>query len=290
MAPRRTLRRLALVLLVAALAAIFAAPAQASVFGPRAAHSPNADDIRTAYWVGLVVAALLFVAINGALVFAVLRFRAGRGRVAQRVASGPGALLRPAAPLAVIAVALFIFGIVVTSKARQVRPTEAGGLGAQSNLVAQAGGLSLPDDAKQLEITVIGQRWLWRFEYPGGRPGDRVFSYNELVVPVNTAVILHLTSTDISHRWFVPALGGQVDVIPGQDSLTWFRADRTGVFPGASTQFSGTGYPAMRAWVKVVTPEQYQAFVKQKKKQLADAQAIVQKAVQQNAIPGAAAP
>ena len=279
-----------LVLLVAVLVAVFAAPADASVFGPRAAHSPNAEDIRTAYWVGLILATLLFVAINAALVLAVIRFRAGRGRVAQRVASGPGALLRPAVPLAVIAVALFIFGIVVTSKARQVKPTTTGGLGAQSSLVAQAGGLTVPPDAKQLDISVIGQRWLWRFEYPGGRPGDRVFSYDELVVPVNTAVILHLTSTDILHRWFVPALGGQVDAIPGQDSITWFRADRTGVYPGASTQFSGTGYPAMRTWVKVVSPSEYQAFVKQKKTDLAKAQATIQKAVQQNAVPGAPAP
>jgi cytochrome c oxidase subunit 2 len=276
---------------LAALAlAAFAAPADASIFGPRAGHSPNADDIRTAYWVALIVAVVLFVAINAALVAAVLRFRAGRGRVSQRVASGPGVLLRPAVPLAVVAIGLFVFGIVMTSQARRVEPTETGGLNASGGLVAQVGGLSLPPDAKQLDITAVGQRWLWRFEYPGGRPGDRVFSYNELVVPVHTAVVLHLTSTDVSHRWFVPALGGQVDAIPGQDSATWFRADREGVYPGQSTQFSGTGYAAMRAWVRVVSPDAYKAYIQQKKKDLATAQRIVQRAVARNAIPGAAAP
>jgi cytochrome c oxidase subunit 2 len=290
LASRTILRRLVPPLLAFLALAVLAAPAEASIFGPRAGHSPNADDIRTAYWVTLVIAGLLFAAINAALVAAVLRFRAGRGRVAQRVASGPGVLLRPAIPLAVIAIGLFVFGIVMTSQARRVEPTGSRGLNASGNLVAQVGGLTLPPDAKQLDITAIGQRWLWRFEYPGGRPGDRVFSYNELVVPVDTAVILHLTATDVSHRWFVPALGGQVDAIPGQDSVTWFKADREGVYPGQSTEFSGTGYAAMRAWVRVVSPKAYKAYVARKKKELASAQKTVKRAVEQNAVPGAAAP
>src|SRR5436190_5412160 len=267
----------AVLVLAAALLAVFAAPAQASIFGPRAAHSPNADDIRTTYWVALAVAVVLFAAINAALIVAVLRFRAGRGRVAQRVAAGPGPLLRPAVPLAAIAIGLFVFGIVMTSKAKRVAPTGPSGLNASSGLVAQVGGLSVPPDAKQLDITAIGQRWLWRFEYPGGRPGDRVFSYNELVVPVDTAVILHLTSTDVTHRWFIPTLGGQVDAIPGQDVSTWFRADQTGTFSGQSTSYSGSAYATMRAWVHVVTAQQYQSFISSKRKQLAQAQDYVSK-------------
>ena len=57
-------------------------------------------------------------------------------------------------------------------------------------------------------INAIGQQWLWRFEYPGGEPGHRTFSYDELVVPVDTAVVLNITSTDVIHSWCVPALGG----------------------------------------------------------------------------------
>ena len=93
-----------LALLLAALAlAVFAAPAQATIFGPRAGHSPNADDIRTAYWVAITIAALLVIAVHVFLIAAIFRFRARRGRAPQRFAAAPGALTRPTVPLAVVA-------------------------------------------------------------------------------------------------------------------------------------------------------------------------------------------
>ena len=291
MALRSTLRRLVAVLSFVSLTlAALAAPAHASVFGPRASHSPNAHDIRIAYWVALIVAAALILVIHVALVAAVVRFRARRGRTPRPFAAGPRAFLRPAAPLVAIFVGLFVFGIVMVSKTRSVQGTGPQGLNAQGGLVAEVNGLSVPADAKPLDIAVIGQRWLWRFEYPGGRPGDRTFSINQLVVPVDTTVLLHITSTDVLHRWFVPALDGQVDAVPGHVSETWFRADRVGTYAGQSTEYSGTSYAAMRAWVKVVTPQQYQAFVKRKKKQLAAAQGTVQRTVQKHAAPAEALP
>jgi cytochrome c oxidase subunit II len=271
---------------------LLAAPAQASVVAPRAGHSPNADDIRTAYWVAIVIAAVLIVAINAFLVAAVVRYRARRGRAPRRFTAGPRAFLRPAVPLVAIAVGLFVFGIVMTTRTRDVQPTAPQGLNASNALVAQVGGLSVPSDAKPVEINVVGQRWLWRFEYPQlvEQPPYSVYSYNQLVVPVDTTVILHVTSTDVTHRWFVPALGGQVDAVPGHDAETWFRADRVGTYRGQSTSYSGTSYAVMRAWVTVVTPAQYQRFIKQKKKQIAAAQDFVQKQVQKNAAPTTPAP
>ncbi len=278
MATRKRLRRLALssCLALGALAAL-AAPAGASVFGPRAGHSPNADDIRTAYWVAIAVGAVLIVVVHAFGLAALARFRARRGRSPRRFTAGARAFVRPAAPLVAVAVGLFVFAIVMTTKTRDVQATGPEGLGADRDLVAQVGGLSIPSGSPVLNINVIGQRWLWRFEYPGGRPGDRIFSYGELTVPVDTTVLLHLTSTDVTHRWFIPALGGQVDAIPGQDSSTWFRADETGTYSGQSTSYSGTSYATMRAWVHVVTPQQYQRFIASKRQQLTRAQDYVTK-------------
>ncbi len=272
--------------------AVLAAPAQATVLGPRAGHSPNADDIRTAYWVAIALAALLIVGVHVLLVAALIRFRARRGRAPRPYTAGPGAFLRPALPLAAIAVGLFVFGIVITSQTRDVEATGPEGLGASTDLVAQAGGLSVPADAKALEINAVGQRWLWRFDYleEQDQPPYSVFSFNQLVVPVDTTVILHVTSIDVLHRWFVPALGGQVDAVPGHSTDTWFRADREGIYDGQSSFYSGTSYAAMRSWVKVVSPEQYEAFVKKKQQQIATAQDFVQKRVQENAAPEAPAP
>jgi heme/copper-type cytochrome/quinol oxidase subunit 2 len=290
LAPWTTFRRLAFPLgLLALTLAVLAAPAEASVLGPRPGHSPNADDIRTAYWVAIIVAALAIVVIHVFLGAALLRFRADRGRAPRRLAAGPGAFLRPAVPLVVIAAGLFVFGIVISSDARDVEPSTEEALGASSDLVAQTGALSVPADAKPLEINVVGQRWLWRFDYPQAidQPPFDTFSYNQLVVPAGRTVILHVTSTDVAHRWFVPALGGQVDAIPGHVTDTWFRADREGTYRGQSTFYSGTSYAAMRSWVTVVSPERYRRFVRQKRLQIAASQDVVQGAVQRGTGEGA---
>jgi cytochrome c oxidase subunit 2 len=279
----RTVRRLALSLALAAGAmALLAAPATASVFGPRAGHSPNADDIRTAYWVAVILGAVLIVVVHAFLIAALVRFRARRGRSPRRFTAGARAFVRPAAPLVAVAVGLFVVAIVMMTKAREVQATGPEGLGADSGLVAQVNGLSIPAGSEPLNINVIGQRWLWRFEYPGGRPGDRIFSYGELTVPMDTPILLHVTSTDVTHRWFIPTLGGQVDAIPGQDVGTWFMADEVGTYHGQSTSFSGTSYATMRAWVHVVTPQAYQHFIDQKRSQLAAAQDYVAKRLQES--------
>jgi cytochrome c oxidase subunit II len=278
LATRKTVCRLALSLgLAAGALALLAAPAGASVLGPRPAHSPNADAIRTAYWVAIVVGAILIVAVHAFLIAALVRFRARRGHSPRRFTAGARAFVRPAAPLVAIAVGLFVFAIVMMSRARDVQATGPEGLGANGSLVAQVNGLSIPPDSKVLNVNVIGQRWLWRFEYPGGAPGNRIFSYGQLTVPVDTTVLLHLTSTDVTHRWFIPALGGQVDALPGQDVGTWFRADETGTYHGQSTAFSGSAYATMRAWVHVVTPQEYETFIKRKGQQLVKAQDYVAK-------------
>jgi heme/copper-type cytochrome/quinol oxidase subunit 2 len=288
LAPRKTVRRLVLSLALAAGAlALVAAPAGASVLGPRAGHSPNADDIRTAYWVAIIVGALLIVAIHVFLIAALVRFRARRGRSPRRFTAGARAFFRPAVPLVAVVVGLFVFGIVMTTKARDVQATGSEGLGADSALLAQVNGLSIPPTSHPLNINVIGQRWLWRFEYPGGRPGDRVFSYSELTVPVDTTVLLHISATDVTHRWFIPALGGQVDALPGQEATTWFRADQVGTYHGQSTSFSGSGYSVMRGWVHVVTPQQYQQFIARKRAGLARAQKDVVKSLGETAAPAA---
>ena len=61
------------------------------------------------------------------------------------------------------------------------------------------------------QIKACGQQWIWRYEYPDG-----TYSYYELVVPVDTAVILNLCSTDVVHRWWVPGLSGKFDATPGE--------------------------------------------------------------------------
>jgi heme/copper-type cytochrome/quinol oxidase subunit 2 len=225
---------------------VLAAPASAGL-GPEASHSENADAIRTSYWVMFVVAFLIGIPMLAGLLVAVRRFRARGEHEAEprRTGAGRGVIGRVGAALGVVAVAIFVFGVVMTGDAREAEAD---------------------DEAETVDIGVVGQQWLWRFEYPveAGSASEgiaTVFSYNELVVPVDTTVNLGITSTDVLHRWFIPALGGQVEAVPGEVAETSFRADEEGLYPGQSTQFSGTAYPAMRAWVRVVSAEEYEEYL-----------------------------
>ena len=252
-----------------------ALPLLAGILIPGDPSSPNADDITAAVVVMLVVAVALIVAINAALVIALLRFRARRGAEPARFRSGRRVQSRVAGALGALAAGVFVVGVLFTESARTVDGPGPNGLEASLARTAQTG-VDLPADAEPLEIDVIGQQWLWRFEYPGGRTGDRTFSYEELVVPVDTPVVLDITSIDVLHRWWVPDLGGKVDAVPGQHRRTWFKAEEEGVHDGRSAAYSGPGYPTMRATVRAVAPEEYQAWLDRQAADLADAQDAVQ--------------
>jgi cytochrome c oxidase subunit 2 len=242
---------------------------------PPSAHSPNADDLNTLYWVMLVIGILLLLAINGALLAFAMRFRRERGRQPRRLKVRRPAQFATAGAFAVLALATFVAGVVVTNDAKTVEASGPNGLQASTAFTAQRG-LSLPAvSAKSapLEIKACGQQWIWRYEYPDG-----TYSYYELVVPVDTAVVLHLCSTDVVHRWYVPGLSGKFDATPGESNSTWFKADQTGTYDGASYAFSGASYAVMRTEVRVVDVPTYQAWLQQQGAGIQQAQQFVQQA------------
>ena len=288
------------------LALAWAAPAHA--LGPPDSHSPNADAINSAFWVLLVVVVAVVVVVNAALIVALVRFRERRGREPSRFAAGRGALRPVVGALSLLAVVIFVYGVLVTNDVRNIEQSGPNGLGAAQTAQVGVKGLPAsaaiegtesatgeepitgaePTETSPLQIDAIAQQWLWRFEYPGGQPGQRTFTYGELVVPVDTTVILDITSTDVLHTWWVPALGGQVQAAPGDVTRTWFKADEEGRYPGRSTVFSGTGYPVMRAWVRVVSVPDYQAHIERLKTDLAEAQGIVQQTQEEQSTPESA--
>jgi cytochrome c oxidase subunit II len=240
---------------------------------PPSAHSPNADDLTTLYWVMLVIGIILLLAINGALVAFAMRFRSARGREPRRLKVRRPLQLATAGAFGVLALVAFVLGVIVTHNAKQVEATGPDGLHGSSVLTAQRG-VSVPTTSAQnapLEIKACGQQWIWRYEYPDG-----TYSYYELVVPVDTAVILHLCSTDVVHRWYVPGLSGKFDATPGASNNTWFKADEEGVYDGASYAFSGASYAAMRTRVRVVDVPTYQGWLEQQAAGIDEAQKFVQ--------------
>jgi cytochrome c oxidase subunit 2 len=245
--------------------------------GPETAHSPNADDLNTLYWVLLVLAGILVVAINVALVAVVVRFRAARGRKPRRLKTRRPPQLAAGAAFAVLAAALVVAGIVFTERASDVEASGSEGLQAAANTTAQRQ-ISLPsgDEPTPLQIEATGQQWIWRYQYPDG-----TFSYYELVVPVDTAVVVKLDSTDVVHRWWVPGFGGKFDAVPGEANRTWFKADEEGVYDGQSYAFSGPAYAVMRTRVRVVPVTEYQQWLEDQAAGIQEAQAFVQERVSQ---------
>ena len=243
------------------------------MLGPETAHSPNADDLNALYWAMFIIGGLLLVGINAALIGLVMRYRAERGRESRRLRSRRSAQLLITAGLAGLAIVIFGAGVIYTENASEVEASGDRGLQASAQRTAQRD-LKLPPSGSPapLQIQASGQQWLWRYEYPD----NETFSYYELVVPVDTAVVVNLVSTDVVHRWFVPGLGGKFDAVPDQSNATWFKADEEGVYHGASYQFSGASYAAMRTQVRVVSVPEYRAWLEQQAADIQEAQTFVQ--------------
>lgn len=244
-----------------------------ALLSPESGHSPNADDLNALYWVMIVIGGVLLVAANVALIGLIGRFRGARGKEPRRLVIRRPAQIGTAGALGVLATIAFVLGVIVTENAKEVEPSGPDGLQAASQRTAQRA-LEVPSgDTAPLQVEACGQQWLWRYEYPDG-----TYSYYELVVPVDTAVILNLCSTDVVHRWWVPGLGGKFDAVPGESNSTWFKADEEGDYDGQSYAFSGAGYAVMRTRVQVVDVPTYQAWLEEQAAGIQEAQSFVQQA------------
>jgi len=218
-----------------------------------APHSPGTDQIDTLLSIGFVAAAIVVVAINVALIYALRRYRGERGAEPRQLRGGRRTQLRAGGVLTVFAAAVLIVSLIVTGKARETPATGAAGLASAKS--------------EPLTIKTTGQQWLWRYDYP-----NSAFSYYKLVVPVDTAVELDLVSTDVIHTWDVPQLSGKRDAVPGKTNHVVFRADEEGVYTGQSATFSGQAYATMRTAVEVVSPDEYKDFLASQKAGIQSAQ------------------
>jgi cytochrome c oxidase subunit 2 len=260
-----TSRRLILTLLAVVAGALLLAPvASADLLTPESGGSPNADDIDTLYKITLYVAIVIFLIVEGTLIWSLVRYRARRRgpEAAQIRGNTPlemGWTIAAALILVVLTVVTFIYLPDIEN------PPESGpdGLQASQARFASVDQPAPPGDRPYLRIKVNGQQYLWRFDYPGKQT---LFSYHTLVVPVDTTVVLEVTASDVIHSWWIPKLGGKVDGVPGHVNETWFKipADQAGrSFEGQCAELCGYNHADMRARVRAVTPAEYQAWAEQ---------------------------
>lgn len=102
----------------------------------------------------------------------------------------------------------------------------------------------LREPGEGLRIDVSGEQFWWRVAY---RPkdGEPVLSANEIRIPVGERVEFALTSPDVIHAFWIPSLGGKVDMIPGRENRLVLKAEKAGVYRGACTEFCGASHALM---------------------------------------------
>jgi cytochrome c oxidase subunit II len=247
-----------LALAAAIVAMLVLAPgAAADAFTPESGGSPNADSIDSLYKIVLYVGILMFLIVEGTLIWTLVRHRARRG--------GPEpAQIRGNTPLelswtvgaALILVVITVVTFVYLGEIQNPPASDPGGL-ASGTEVAALGQPNPPGDRKTLDIKVNGQQYLWRYDYPG----KDVYTYHDLVVPTKTTVSLKVTSSDVIHSWWIPKLGGKVDATPGHVNETWFKIPKEGTFTGACAELCGDNHADMRARVTAVSPERYERYI-----------------------------
>ena len=285
-------RRLALAVALALVALlVLAGTAFASAVVPESGGSPNADDIATLYKLILAVAVVIFIGVEGALFYSLFKFRARKGAVPAQIRGNTRLEVGWTVGAALILVVLAVFTFAKLGAIRN--PPNSGPAGLQladGVLVAEGPAKRLPPNGKSLNICVNGQQYIWRYTYANdcaNAPLNSPFSYQQMVVPVDTTVTLDINAQDVAHSWWIPKLGGKFDAIPGYTNHTWFKIPGKLVgrlFTGQCAELCGRNHANMTAQVRAVTPAEYERWLAQRKvevKAADDAAAQERKKVEQ---------
>jgi cytochrome c oxidase subunit II len=281
MIPRALPRRRAILLALAGATVLLlaAAPiASADWLTPQSrGGSPNAEHIDTLYKIVLYIGFAIFLLVEGLLLTAIIRFRRKRGGPEPAMVHGNtplevGWTIGAAVIVAVIAAVTFVF-----------LPTIKNPPASDANGLAQLAGTrlasleepKLPPGSKALRINVVGQQYLWRYDYIGAKrltENRPVFAYYNMVVPTNTTVILQINSSDVAHSWWIPDLGGKADAIPGYNNYTWFKIRTPGIYKGQCAELCGNNHADMRAQVEAVSPAAFQVWLNRQRQNILDSQ------------------
>ncbi len=123
------------------------------------------------------------------------------------------------------------------------------------------------------EIVVIGQQWWWEFRYyfdgldgvdlsdPRHLPPADIVTANQMVIPVGSEIGLSVTSRDVIHSFWIPALNGKRDAVPRRVSPWKIEADVPGFYFGQCTEFCGLSHARMQMQTVAMTPVDFQAWV-----------------------------
>jgi cytochrome c oxidase subunit 2 len=123
-----------------------------------------------------------------------------------------------------------------------------------------------PKDSLEVQVNAFRFGWYFGYQAPDGSvvestPSSTADLGEPLMLPLGRSVGLHLNSADVIHSFWVPRLGGKTDVVPGRNNTMWLRGEELGLYSGQCAEFCGLSHAYMRFNVKVVTQEEYDAYI-----------------------------
>jgi cytochrome c oxidase subunit 2 len=119
---------------------------------------------------------------------------------------------------------------------------------------------SLAAPGETLAVEVTGHQWWWDIKYENLDPTQVFATANELHVPVGKPVKVDLKAADVIHSFWVPSLTGKQDLIPGQENILSFTAERAGKYRGQCAEFCGWQHAHMAFFVMVDSPDDFQLW------------------------------
>jgi cytochrome c oxidase subunit 2 len=208
--------------------------------------SPNGQDIYNTYIGISIPAIIIFVGVEAALLWVVLRFRRSKqpvGYVPPQIHGHNGLEIAwTVAPLIVVLV-IAAYSFVTLQKDFQ------------------------PVTNADMDVTIRGHQFGWDYVYTDGftihQEGTLAGNVTPFVVPTHKLVRLQFEGTDVIHSWWVPAISGKTDAVPGYTNYSWLKIDQAGTWRGECAELCGAGHSTMQIIVQAMDQPQYDQWVKQ---------------------------
>lgn len=193
----------------------------------------GAESIAGLFWVMLIGGCLIWLIVVGLAVYAIVVPGQHDPKRTRMLVIGGGAVFPT-----IVLTALLTYGLAMLPELQRPAP-----------------------ESSQV-IEVAGVRWWWRVNYR--KPdGDREETANEIHLPVNEPVEFKLTSEDVIHAFWIPSLGGKVDMMPGRENRLKLHPTRVGVYRGVCAEYCGEAHTQMAFDVIVESREDYDEWLRQ---------------------------
>ena len=191
---------------------------------------PYSEPVTTLAWALLVGGTVVFGVVFAALWIA-LR---GSPKLKARLGGEKAIWILGFAFPSVVLTGLLVWGLTLTSSLSATR---------------------IPEGA--MRVKIIGEMWWWRVHYQDGQGRETLRDANELHIPVGKPVLLELEAADVIHSFWVPRLGGKMDMIPGRTNRLLIEADAPGVYKGQCAEYCGGPHALMGFVVVAHSPEDF---------------------------------